>query len=137
MIVLDSSLIIAALRHEEEKHHSCRKILELVKNGALAAAEPYSVLVEISAAIKRRTDFVELAERIKADLKNIGGLHFFELTERRAEEACALAIKTGVRGMDALVMQIAAEMDASLVTLDRELEEKARGIVSIKSVDDF
>ncbi len=137
MIVLDSSILVAALRTEENKHAACRNLLEKVKNGLLIAVEPYSVLIEVSAAIRRRTNSEELAQRVRIDLKNMGSIHFFEITERRAEEAATLAIKTGVRGMDAIVMQLASEMDAPLVTLDGELENKAIGMVPTKNLDEL
>lgn len=137
MIVLDSSILVAALRTEENKHAACRNLLEKVKNGLFIAVEPYSVLIEVSAAIRRRTNSEELAQRVRIDLKNMGGIHFFEITERRAEEAATLAIKTGVRGMDAIVMQLASEMDAPLVTLDGELENKAIGMVPTKNLDEL
>lgn len=39
-----------------------------------------------------------------------------------------------MRGMDAIVVQIAKEFDAILVSLDNEMIEKAKGIVKVKSV---
>ncbi len=136
-IVLDSSAIVAALRPEEEHYNACKNLLEKVKDGALTAVEPYSVLIETTAAIKRRTDSCELARRVKDGLKSISAIHFFELSERRAYEAADVAIQTGVRGMDAIVVQLAKEMDATLVTLYAEISEKAKKIADIKHVEEF
>ena len=136
-VVLDSYAIVAALRPEEEHYDACKNLLEKVKDGALIAVEPYSVLIETTAAIKRRTDSGELARRVKEDLKSISTIHFFELSERRANEAADIAIQTGVRGMDAIVVQLAKEMDATLVTLDAEISKKAKNIADIKQADEF
>jgi predicted nucleic acid-binding protein len=131
-LVLDSSVIVAALRKEESKHVECKRMLERVKSGEILALEPYTVLVEVVAAIRRRTDSRKLAERVKRDLLHI--LDFWEFTSFRAEKACDLANKTAVRGMDAIIIQIAEEFDAPLVSLDKEMMEKAKSLIKIKEV---
>lgn len=40
-----------------------------------------------------------------------------------------------MRGMDAIVVQITKEFNATLVSLDDEMIAKAEGIVKVKSVD--
>jgi predicted nucleic acid-binding protein len=59
-VTFDSSVIVAALREQEEKHAECKRLLEKVKDGGFIALEPYTVLVEVVAAIKRRTDSTPL-----------------------------------------------------------------------------
>lgn len=132
MLVLDSSVIVAALVQKEEKHAECRKLLEDVKNGNIQAIAPYTVLVEVVAAIKRRTDSRELAERVARDLQSLHGLYFLELVASRAEKAADIAIKTGLKGMDAIVVELAEEFDAELVTLDIEIKEKSEPFVRIR-----
>jgi len=103
-LTFDSSLIVAALREEEEKHERCRDILERTKSGEFTALEPYTVLVEVVAAIRRRTGSEELAERVGNDLQGIDSIFFFDLIKERADKACKIAKKTAVRGMDAIVV---------------------------------
>ena len=86
-LVLDSSVIIAALRKPEKKHQECLNLLQRIKSGQFIALEPYSVLVEVVAAIKRRTGSTELAMRVKRDLQDINTLKFLELTPCRADDA--------------------------------------------------
>ena len=135
ILPLDSSVIIAALREQEEKHKECLALLEKIKNAEYIAVEPYTVLVEVVAAIKRRTGFEELAERVREDLLGIETIHFFELDSDRANEASDIAKKSGVRGMDAIVIQIAKEFNSTLVSLDNEITMRVEGIVEIKSAD--
>lgn len=135
ILTLDSSVIIAALREQEEKQKECFGLIEKIKNAEYIAVEPYTVLVEVVAAIKRRTGSEQLAERVKNDLQGIGSIYFFDLESYRANEASDIAKKSGMRGMDAIVVQIAKEFDAILVSLDDEMTEKAKGIVKVKSVD--
>ena len=68
-LTLDSSVIVAALRENEEKHAVCKKLLEDVKNGKYIGIEPFSVLIEVVAAIRRRTGNKVLAEQIAIDLQ--------------------------------------------------------------------
>jgi len=136
-LVLDSSVIVAALRQAEESHQECFDLLEKVKNGHFIVLEPCSVLIEVVAAIKRRSGSTDLAERVKKDLLDINALKFLELTSHRAEQAAAIASKIAVRGMDAVVIQLAREFDSPLVTLDMEMKEKAKSIVKIEAAVDL
>jgi len=135
-ITLDSSVIVAALREQEEKYEACKKLLERVKNGEFAALEPYTVLVEVVAAIKRRTKSESLAERVKNDLENIDTIKFLDLISSRANSAAEIAKETGVRGMDAIVIQISKEFNAPLVSLDEEMSKRAELVVKIVNIDD-
>jgi predicted nucleic acid-binding protein len=135
ILTLDSSVIIAALRESEEKHGVCIRLLEMVKDAEYFAVEPYTVLVEVVAAIKRRTGSEQLAEKVRNNLQGIDSIYFFDLESNRANEASNMAKKQGMRGMDAIVVQIAREFNATLVSLDSEMIRKANGMVRIKSVD--
>lgn len=134
-LTLDSSVIIAALRRQEERHSQCRSLLEKVKNGEFVALEPYSVLIEVIAAIRRRTGSRDLASRVKEDLQDIGAMKFLELTSTRAGEATEIAQEIGVRGMDAIVIQVAKEFDVPLVSLDTEMTDKAKSLVKIDLIE--
>ena len=136
-ITIDSSVLIAALREQEPKHKECKRLLEKVKNGEYIAIEPYIVLVEVTAAIKRRTGSSGLAERVKQDLCDINTIEFFEIVSTRAHQAAEIAKDIGVRGMDAIVIQIAKEFNAPLVSLDTEMLERSKSIIDIKKINDW
>ena len=95
-LTLDSSVIVAALREHEEKHEVCKCLLERVKNGEFIALESYTVLVEVVAAIKRRTGSEHLAERVKSGLENIDSINFLDLISIRADDAADISKETGV-----------------------------------------
>lgn len=136
-ICLDSSVIVAALRKQEVHHNAAIDILEKVKNGEYIAIEPQIVLVEVAAAIKRRTGSTELANRVMDDLLAIDTIHFTDLESRRAGDATEIAINIGVRGMDAIVIQIAKEFNIPLITLDMEMIEKSRLFVDARFPDEL
>lgn len=135
-ITIDSSVIIAALLEKEAKHKECKALLEKVKNGEYLAVEPFIVLVEIVAAIKRRTGSSSLAERVKKDISDINSIVFLEVISYRAHDAADIAKEISVRGMDAIVIQIAKEFDVPLVSLDAEMLKRAKSIVRTKDVDE-
>ncbi|MEA1868646.1 MAG: type II toxin-antitoxin system VapC family toxin [Euryarchaeota archaeon] len=135
-LTIDSSVIVAALREQEEKHEICKRLLERVKNGEFVALEPCTVLVEVVAAIKRRTGSEYLAERVKSGLENIDSINFLDLISIRADDAANIAKETGVRGMDAIVIQIAKEFGSPRVSLDMEMAGRSRFIVDIVDIED-
>lgn len=124
-LTLDSSVFVAALRKEERAHDACLRLLEKVKNGNYIAIEPYTVLIEIVAAVKRRTGSSELASKIRTYLESMDNVVFLELVKNRADDCAKICEKLFVRGMDSIVIQTACENNAILVTLDREMEEQA------------
>jgi len=85
---------------------------------------PYSVLVEVVAAIKRRTGSESLAMQVKQELLNIEAISFVILDDKSAVEAADLAAETGVRGMDALLIQVAKEFGTELISFDEEMMSK-------------
>jgi len=51
------------------------------------------------------------------------------LDSRVAAKACRVATKTGLRGMDALVVQVAKEYKSELITFDNEMLQKAVSVL--------
>ena len=133
-LTLDSSVIIAALRQEEPFHDLCKELLAQIRTGAHSATESAVVPVEVAAAIRRRTGSETLARRVRETLLRLPSLSLIELTRSRIESAARIAEKTGLRGMDAIIVQVAEEHRTILVTLDEEMAEKSKEIVSVKSI---
>jgi predicted nucleic acid-binding protein len=123
-LTIDSSVIISSLLKNEPRHKDAFEIWEAVLTGKNLAIMPYSVLVEVVAAIRRRTGSEKLAFQIKQELLSIESLSFVVLDDKSAEEAADLAAKTAVRGMDALVIQVAREFKTELISFDEEMMAK-------------
>src|SRR4030042_6146283 len=60
-ITLDSSLIVSSLLEKEPRHREALEIWTAVVSGNYLAIMPYSVFVEVVAAIRRRTGSGKLA----------------------------------------------------------------------------
>lgn len=136
LLTVDSSVIVAGIIKKEESHSICKDLMTKIAKAEHTAAIPYSVLVEVVASLKRRTGSEYIAENAEKELKNIDAVQFFELSKERAEESATIAIKTGLRGMDAIVVQVAKENNATLITIDKVMADLAKGIVAISSAKD-
>jgi predicted nucleic acid-binding protein len=58
---------------------------------------------------------------VKQELLNIEAVSFVILDDKSALEAADLAAKTGVRGMDALLIQVVKEFGTELISFDEEM----------------
>jgi len=57
------------------------------------------------------------------------------LIKERADKACNIAKKTGIRGMDTIVVQIAEENNSTLLSLDEEMLERIEGKINVEIGD--
>ena len=134
-LTVDTSVFVAAIRAAELKHEICKKLFQKIGEGEYEVIVPYTVLVEIGAAIRRRYNSSAAAEAAVEELLGIEAISFEELFQFRAKDACRIAVQGGLRGMDAIVIQIAKENNCSLVTLDLEMALKARDIVRVEEIE--
>ncbi len=118
---LDSSFIIAALLPFEEKYKEAIDFLSRVLKGELTAIQPFSVLVEVVGAIKRRTGSTELANKVKDKLLGSVNLIFVEINKPLALKAANITAEIGLRGMDAIIFATAKEYKTLLKTYDKEM----------------
>jgi predicted nucleic acid-binding protein len=125
IVTVDSSVIISTLLPSEKRHEEACAIWNKVLSDETPAIMPYSVLVEVVAAIRRRTGSELLALETQKMLAGLPSISFVMLDSRTAAKACRIAAKTGLRGMDALVVQVAREYKAELITFDQEMLQKS------------
>jgi predicted nucleic acid-binding protein len=128
-LTIDSSVIVASLLDNEPRHEEAFRIWESVLSGVNSAIMPYSIFVEVVAAVKRRTGSGQLSREVMRELRKIENIAFVDLDSKAAEEAAEIAIRTGTRGMDALVIQVAKDFGSELITFDEEMMEKAKTVL--------
>lgn len=131
-MTIDSSVIIASLLEKEPRHREASQIWESIQTGDNVAIMPYSVFVEVVAAIRRRTGSDDLSREVKQAILSIENVSFTVLDQKTAEAAADLAIQTRLRGMDALVVQTAVEFGGELVTFDDEMMKRAEVVLKKK-----
>lgn len=137
LLTLDSSVFIAAIRKKEIDHIKCKKLIESIANGDYKVVVPCIVLVEVVAAVRRRTGSKEFAKVVAEQMLNIPTITFFDLIKPRVKNACKIAVESKLRGMDAIIVQLAKEMNAVLVTLDEEIMKRADGFAKVGSLEDL
>lgn len=136
-LVVDSSVFVAAFRKQEPHSEKAFRIVKQLEKGALAALIPVSVVLEVVAAIKRRTRSSTLARQISKKIFAFSTVSFIDLTTFRMTRYLELASSLGLAGMDVIVVGVAQEFDLPLATLDQEIIQRAKGIVEIAEIHKF
>jgi predicted nucleic acid-binding protein len=129
-LTVDSSIIVSSLLENEPRHKEALKIWNAVLSGKNVAIIPYSVFVEVVAAVRRRTGSEELAHEVGKQLLEIEAVFFVGLDDKSAQDAAEIAVRTGVRGMDALLPQVARDFGTELISFDEEMMAKAHGHIN-------
>lgn len=138
-VTLDSSVLVSAFVKGDEFRPTARHIMERIFSGQYHSTTSTIVFVEVCGSISRRTD-ADKALSAKNQLikwEDMNLITYTELIEKRREEATELAIKLKLKGMDAIVVQVAKEKNAALITFDEEMAEKAKVAVKVLTPRDF
>jgi len=101
------------------------------------AATPVLAWPEIAGAIARRTGDNELAKAAVAFLNRQAWLEYVPLGEPLARCAIAIATEQRLRGADAVYVALASQRDGMLITLDREMLERAPTSVTARTPIDW
>lgn len=106
-LTIDSSIFVAALHRDERYSDECLKLLQKVDRGEYQVVIPMTVLIEVVAAIKRRTGSSGLAVKARDFILQIKNLSFVDLNYERTIRIIDFVIENKLRGMDALVVATA------------------------------
>ena len=133
-LVIDSSIFVAAFREEEPYSREAFRILEKIEDGSVSAVIPVSVVLEVVAAIRRRTNDSELAQTVGEKILSFSGVSLIDIDTFRMAKFLELASESGLRGMDVIVVGVAQEFGVPMVTLDNEMADAARRYVEVMDV---
>jgi predicted nucleic acid-binding protein len=129
VVTIDASVWLAADTDDEAAWEESRTFFERVLSEGIPVHQSALTLVEVSAAVARRTGSAALARDAGARLLRFPGLLVHPLDLELAGLSAALAARLGLRGADAVYAATARARGAALVTLDRELLDRARPLV--------
>jgi predicted nucleic acid-binding protein len=132
-MVVDASVWVSAFLPADAHHGEARDFLRRAVERGDTMVLPTLALAEIGGAIARRTGDRELAAAALALVRRQPSLNIRPIDEGLGEAAARLAIVARLRGADAIYVGLAAELDAALVTLDREMIE--RGGAAARVID--
>ena len=126
---IDASVFVALARASDVHHIASFEFLRQVEAHAEDIYCPTLVLAECSAAIARQTDSSILAERIVSLVENFPNLHLVSLDISIARWAAQIAQTRRLRGADCVYVAVAEAFNATLVTWDGEMLQRASDVV--------
>jgi len=132
-IVVDASIWVARLIEKDASHPLCRTWLDDRRAAGTRFLAPALLLVEVAAAISRRTGEPELARRAVDALRSLPDLRLVEMDQEVVATATSIAIDLGVRGADAFYIAIAQRLALPLATLDVDQRRRAERVVTTLS----
>ncbi|TVP59011.1 MAG: type II toxin-antitoxin system VapC family toxin [Gemmatimonadales bacterium] len=129
MVTIDASVWVAADAADEAAWEESRAFFERILAEGVPVHQPTLTLVEVSAAVARRTGSAVHAREAGTRLLRFPGLVVHPLDLELAGLSAALAARLNLRGADAVYAATARAHGADLVTLDRELVDRAPPLV--------
>jgi len=132
-VTLDASVWLAALSPSERDHATCASLVSsLIEHGA-ALHQPGLFVIEVCAMVARRTRNRALATEAGRATLEVPGLVVHALDHELAAEAAEIAAACALRGADAVYVATARRMDATLLTLDLLLRERAEPMAAVRT----
>ena len=132
MVTIDASVLVAAAVPDEVEHESARRVLREVIESGTQINLPTLAIVEVTAAIARRTGDVELAMAAGRRVLEMPGLVLHDLDIDAMAVAARLASDLRLRAADAVYVAVARSSGA-LITLDGELRDRTASVVATPS----
>lgn len=132
-ITIDASVWLAAESPAERESGTAVALIAALLARRAALHQPGLFIVEVCATIARRTRRRELALSAAQHALSTRGLVVHELNHRLAALAAEVAATCALRGADAVYVATALSARSTLVTLDRELCERAAAILEIRT----
>lgn len=130
MVTIDASVLVAAGARDDPAHSASLAFLQAVIDAGRAIHQPTLSLVEVAAAIARRTNDDALAREAGLRLLQLPRLVVHPLDLELAAEAAALAGQLRLRGADAVYAATARRGGVVLVTLDDQVRTRTAPIVA-------
>lgn len=124
-LVIDSNILVSALDPADKFHTECIPIFNSLLAFQTEAICPISVLAETVCALSRRISDDQISRSVYRSLAALPAINWLDVDSSVVKRACALGIKSKVRGGDALVLQVAFHYGIPLVTKDKELKNRA------------
>ncbi|HGJ65245.1 TPA: PIN domain-containing protein [bacterium] len=124
-LVIDSNIFVSSLDPMDKFHSECYPVFERILDFEIEVLCPNIVLVETICALRRRTNNERIAHEFYQYLAILPSINWLDITIDVAEKACMLGAKIGLRGGDAIILQVADQYGIPILTKDKEIKEKA------------
>jgi predicted nucleic acid-binding protein len=137
MLVVDGSVWVSRYLPAEDTHDASREWLEKYFRAGGQLVEPVLLLVELSAAISRRTGAPDLAIETADRLSRLRSIRFVSVDRGLGVMATRIAADRRLRGADAIYAAVAHRLGIPLLTWDREQIERGSGFIRVGTPDEI
>jgi predicted nucleic acid-binding protein len=129
-VVIDASIWVSQFRFQDVNHAPTRlwMVQYTTVNGLMIA--PAFLLIEVAAAISRRTGEPALAKKAIEDLNGADIIQFVATNTDLIQAAVDVAINLQLRAGDAIYVALAHQLNVPLVSWDKEQLQKASTIIT-------
>jgi len=124
-VVVDASVWVSSLRHQDVNNEASRLWMEKYINQGGRLIAPTVLLVEVAAAISRRTGESNLAHEAVRTLISANSMQFIPMDSTLVQEAVNVAADLQLRAGDAIYVAVARNLNLPLVSWDKEQLQKA------------
>lgn len=132
--VLDSSVLIAALRQEDFFHNKAIKLVEELDKGERLFHISTLVPVEVYSVIFKRTKSIAQANVAKQTLEcwaKENKIKLYGLDEQRMNKVTQIIVRDNLELPDAIIAQVAEELGIPLITFDDKVLKRFKGAKSV------
>lgn len=134
-LVTDASLWVARFVPQDAFHPAVKAWLKARRAERAQFLAPGLLLAEVGGAISRKTGESLLGKQVVESLERLPALRLIEMDNSLLREAARLAAQLGLRGADSTYVAVASRLNAPLVTLDTDQQERAARMVEIQTVE--
>ena len=132
-MTLDASVWLSSLSPSERDHKECASLVSSLIARHATLHQPGLFIIEVCATVARRTRNRALASEAGLATLATPKLIVHALDHELAAEAAEIASVCALRGADAVYVATARRMHSTLLTLDREVRERADAVVDVQT----
>ena len=128
-MIVDASVWVASFLPDEKHHQEASLFLRRLVESGIRVALPTLALAEIGGAIARHSGDEHPAPKIIAFMRTQSWVELAAIDDVLGNAAAQTAIRQRLRGADVVYAALAAARRQPLITLDREMLERTKGVV--------
>jgi predicted nucleic acid-binding protein len=132
-MIIDASVLVAIFRSTDVHYAIGLEFLEAAVATQRDLHIPNLALPEVAGVFVRHTGDAQLANRTIRAVLALPRMQRHECADALADRAAALASRCRLRGADAVYVSLAELLDVPLISLDQEILERAKRVVTAQT----